>query len=192
MREVSISRETAETKVEVVLNIDGVGESEISTSLRFFNHMLETFARHGFFDIRLNAEGDLSHHIVEDVGIALGSAFRKALGTASERAKLVRFGHAIVPMDDAIAMCAVDIGGISERSFTVLRVKFSHRIIEDTATEDILHFLRSFASEAKFTMHIHADGENEHHIAEAIFKALGIALDHATKIEERRIARKEV
>ncbi|MCW7078871.1 MAG: hypothetical protein OCU22_07095 [Canidatus Methanoxibalbensis ujae] len=174
-------RKTAETDVEVYLRIYGSGDCEIDTPIRFLNHMIATFARHGFFDIRLRASGDLAHHIVEDVGIALGRAFADAMGGADERVSVRRFGHAIVPMDDAIAMCAVDVGGISERSFVVLRVKFAHHTIEDTATEDITHFIRSFAENAKFTIHIHAGGENEHHKTEAIFKALAIALDLATQ-----------
>jgi imidazoleglycerol-phosphate dehydratase len=191
MRRVTLKRETAETNIEVELNIDGSGIHEINTTIKFFDHMLATFSKHGFFDLVVRAEGDLNHHIVEDTGIVLGEAFKKALeeeDEAGSREKTVRFGDAIVPMDESIALCAVDIGGIGGdgRRFTVFEVEFDKEYVEDLGTENVPHFIASFASHANVTIHISATGENEHHKVEAIFKALGMALDKSVRIEARR------
>jgi imidazoleglycerol-phosphate dehydratase len=152
--------------------------------------MLATFSRHGFFDIVVKAGGDLSHHVVEDVGIVLGEAFKKALDSddSEGRGKTVRFGSAIIPMDESVAQCTVDIGGIGGegRSHTVLEVEFAQEEVENFSTENLSPFITSLATHANFTIHVYAKGENEHHKIEAIFKALGIALDRATRIEERR------
>ncbi|MFZ2071704.1 MAG: imidazoleglycerol-phosphate dehydratase [Halobacteriota archaeon] len=188
MRTANIRRVTEETNIKVDLDINGVGRHEINTTIKFFDHMLATFARHGFFDLVVKAEGDLSHHIVEDVGISLGEAFKKAMdGGAGERAKTVRYGFAIVPMDESIASCAVDIGSIGGegRNYAVFEADLGTGRVEDVSTENIPHFFRSFATHANFTIHVYAKGENEHHKIEAVFKALGIALDKATQIEER-------
>ncbi len=191
MRTASIKRATKETNVKVELNINGVGKQDINTTIKFFDHMLATFSKHGFFDLVVKAEGDLSHHIVEDVGIALGEAFKKAMGGTGEREKTVRYGFAVVPMDESIARCAVDIGSIGGegRSYTVFEVDFNKERVEDVSTENIQHFINSFATHANFTIHVYAKGKNEHHKIEAIFKALGIALDTATRVEERRKTR---
>ena len=191
MRTSSIKRATKETNVKVELNINGVGKQDINTTIKFFDHMLATFAKHGFFDLVVKAEGDLSHHIVEDVGIALGEAFKKAMGGTGEREKTVRYGFAVVPMDESIARCAVDIGSIGGegRSYTVFEVDFNKERVEDVSTENIQHFINSFSTHANFTIHVYAKGKNEHHKIEAIFKALGIALDKATRVEERRKTR---
>ncbi len=190
MRTASIKRKTEETNIGVELNLDGVGTQDISTRIKFFDHMLATFSRHGFFDMVVKAEGDLNHHVIEDTGIVLGEAFKKAIGgvESEEREKTVRFGYAIIPMDESIARCAVDIGGIGGegRCYTVFEVDFGKEKVEDISTENISHFINSFATHANFTIHVYAKGENEHHKIEAIFKALGIALDKATRIEERR------
>jgi imidazoleglycerol-phosphate dehydratase len=190
MRTARVKRRTKETDIEVELNLDGVGTNDITTTIKFFDHMLATFSRHGFFDIVVKAEGDLSHHIVEDIGIVLGEAFKKAIDSSESegRGKTVRFGYAIVPMDESIAQCAVDIGGIGGegRSYTVLEVEFAKERVENFSTENLSHFITSFATHANLTVHVYAKGENEHHKIEAIFKALGIALDRATRIEERR------
>ncbi|RZN35119.1 MAG: imidazoleglycerol-phosphate dehydratase [Methanophagales archaeon ANME-1-THS] len=190
MRTAHVKRSTTETEIEVELNLDGRGTNAISTPIKFFDHMLATFARHGFFDLRVNAGGDLSHHVVEDTGIALGEAFKIGLdaGGAKGRERTVRFGYASVPMDESIAHCAVDIGGIGGegRSFTVIEVDFAKEQVENFSTENLAHFISSFAAHAHFTIHISAKGENEHHKVEAIFKALAVALDKATRIEERR------
>ncbi len=186
-RNARVKRETKETRVVVELELDGKGATKIDTGIKFFDHILTAFATHGFFDLIVNAEGDLSHHIIEDTAITLGKAFKDAI--AADRAKTVRYGLAAVPMDDSIARCAVDIGSISGegRSYTVLELGLVRERVEDLSTEDIPHFLVSFASHANLTLHIYARGENEHHRIEAIFKALGIALDKATRVEERRI-----
>ncbi len=186
-RNARVKRETKETRVVVELELDGKGATKIDTGIKFFDHILTAFATHGFFDLIVNAEGDLSHHIIEDTAITLGKAFKDAI--AADRAKTVRYGLAAVPMDDSIARCAVDIGSISGegRSYTVLELGLVREQVEDLSTEDIPHFLVSFASHANLTLHIYARGENEHHRIEAIFKALGIALDKATRVEERRI-----
>lgn len=190
MRTARVKRRTRETDIEVELNLDGVGTNDINTTIKFLDHMLATFSRHGFFDIVVKAEGDLSHHVVEDIGIVLGEAFKKAIdsGEPEGRGKTVRFGYAIIPMDESIAQCAVDIGGIGGegRSYTVLEVEFAKERVENFSTENLSHFITSFATHANFTIHAYAKGENEHHKIEAIFKALGIALDKATRIEERR------
>jgi len=186
-RNARVKRETKETRVVVELELDGKGATKIDTGIKFFDHILTAFATHGFFDLIVNAEGDLSHHIIEDTAITLGKAFKDAI--AADRDKTVRYGLAAVPMDDSIARCAVDIGSISGegRSYTVLELGLVRERVEDLSTEDIPHFLVSFASHANLTLHIYARGENEHHRIEAIFKALGIALDKATRVEERRI-----
>ncbi|MCK4476174.1 MAG: imidazoleglycerol-phosphate dehydratase [Methanophagales archaeon] len=190
MRTASIKRKTKETNIEVELNLDGVGTQDISTTIKFFDHMLAAFSKHGFFDLVVKAEGDLSHHVIEDTGIVLGEAFKKAIGgvESEEREKTVRFGYAIVPMDESIARCAVDIGGIGGegRSYSVFEADFGKERVEDINTENIPHFINSFAMHANFTIHVYAKGENEHHKIEAIFKALGVALDKATRMEERR------
>ncbi|HDN68845.1 imidazoleglycerol-phosphate dehydratase [ANME-1 cluster archaeon ex4572_4] len=198
MRTAGVKRKTEETEVEVELNLDGVGRHEVSTTIKFLDHMLAAFSRHGFFDLVVRAEGDLSHHIVEDTAIVLGKAFKKALGGQSAgsgesgRERSVRFGSAAVPMDESLARCAVDIGGIGGegRSYSVFEAEFGRERVEDFCTEDIPHFFHSFATHANFTLHLSAKGENEHHKVEAIFKALGIALDHATRLEARREGRK--
>lgn len=191
MKTANIKRVTEETNIKVELGINGVGRQDINTTIKFFDHMLATFAKHGFFDLVVKAEGDLSHHIVEDVGIALGEAFKKAMGGVGEREKTVRYGFAAVPMDESIARCVVDIGSIggAGRSYTVFEAEFGNERVEDVSTENIRHFFSSFAAHANFTIHVYAKGENEHHKIEAIFKALGIALDTATRVEERRKTR---
>ena len=190
MRMARVKRRTTETAIEVELNLDGVGTNAINTPIKFFNHMLAAFSRQGFFDLSVTAEGDLSHHVVEDIGIALGEAFKQALdaGGSKGRERTVRFGYAIIPMDESRAQCAVDIGGIGGqgRSYTVIEVDFGKELVENFSTENLSHFITSFAAHANFTIHVSAKGENEHHKIEAIFKALGVALDRATRIEERR------
>jgi imidazoleglycerol-phosphate dehydratase len=190
MRTARVKRRTEETAVEVELNLDGTGMNDINTTIKFFDHMLATFARHGFFDLIVKAKGDLSHHIMEDTGIVLGEAFKKALEKAESEAreKTVRFGSAVIPMDESIAECAVDIGGIGGigRSYTVFEVDFATERVEDMSTENVAHFINSFATHAHFTIHVSAKGENEHHKIEAISKALARALDQATRIEERK------
>ena len=175
-----VKRETKETNVSLELNIDGSGEWQISTGIRMFDHLLAQLAQHGRFDLKISATGDDQHHVVEDVAICLGRAFSEALG---EKRSIVRMGDASVPMDDALATVAVDIGG---RGYTVLELPFSDNDMAGFATDLIRHFLESFAIEAKLNLHTKVIyGTNDHHKAEALFKALGRAMDTATSIDER-------
>ncbi len=179
----TVKRETKETKVTIVLNVDGKGISEISTGIGMLDHLLEQVARHGRFDIKIKAQGDLTvneHHTVEDVAISLGKALREALG---ERRGLVRMDHAIVPMDDVLALVAMDIGG---RGYANVDASFAKEYIGELPTGLIKHFLQSFALEARLNLHAKLlAGEDDHHKAEALFKALGRALDDATEIDGR-------
>ena len=179
-RKATITRETKETTIKVELNIDGRSQFQITTGIRFFDHMLSQLAQHGVFDLKISATGPDQHHIVEDVAICLGKAFSQALGN---RQGIVRMSHAIVPMDDVLAIVALDIGG---RGYSVIELSFSHPSISEMPAELIHHFLVSFASEAKINIHAKImSGTNDHHKAEAIFKALARALDTATRIDER-------
>ena len=178
-----IKRETSETKINLELDIDGAGVSEISTGIGMFDHMLEQLAKHGRFDLKLQAKGDLhvdEHHTVEDVGIVLGQAFAEALG---ERKGIVRMGHAVVPMGEALALVAVDLSG---RGHAEVEVSFEKEYVNELPTDLIRHFLESVAIEGRLNLHAKLlSGENDHHKAEAIFKALARALDEATEIDER-------
>jgi len=180
-----INRETTETKVSVELNLDGTGKGEVNTGIGMLDHLLAQLARHGLFGIKIKATGDLEvneHHTVEDVAISLGMAFNQALG---ERKGIVRMGHALVPMDEALAMVAVDISG---RGYAVVEAAFSDIWLGELSTDLIRHFLQSFAIETKLNIHtMLISGTNDHHKAEAIFKALGRALDEATKLDGRII-----
>jgi imidazoleglycerol-phosphate dehydratase len=169
-----VKRKTRETDITVHLKINGSGEYEISTTLPFFDHLLASFAKHGRFDLKVKAQGDHEHHIVEDVAIVLGQAFREAVGS---KEGIRRFGHAIVPMDDVLVLCAVDISG---RSYCSNGVKFRYKHVEGLSTELLGHFLESFSNEFRINLHTKLlDGKNEHHKAEALFKALGMALSMA-------------
>jgi imidazoleglycerol-phosphate dehydratase len=175
-----VKRQTKETNIRLELNLDGSGEWEISTGIRVLDHLLAQLAQHGRFNLKISATGDNQHHIVEDVGICLGRAFSEALG---EKRGIVRMGDATVPMDDALAIAAVDISG---RGYTVLELPFSDNDMAGFATDLIRHFLESFANEARLNLHAKVlYGTNDHHKAEALFKALGRALDTATRIDER-------
>ena len=175
-----IKRETRETNVSLELNVDGGGQWEINTGIGMFDHMLAQLAQHGVFDIKISAKGDDEHHLVEDVALCLGKAFAEALG---EKRGIVRMGDATVPMDDALAVVAVDISG---RGYTVLDLPFSDNDMAGFPTDLIRHFLESFAIEARLNLHARVVyGINDHHKAEALFKALGRALDKATSIDHR-------
>jgi len=179
-RKATVTRETKETSVKVELNIEGKGQSEITTGIRFFDHMLSQLAQHGIFDIKLSATGPDQHHVVEDVAISLGKAFNQALG---DRRGIVRMAHAVVPMDDALALVALDIGG---RGYTEFEASFNDTSIEKMPADLIRHFFVSFASEAKLNIHAKVlSGVDDHHKAEALFKALARALDATTRLDER-------
>ena len=175
-----VKRETKETNISLELNIDGSGKWEMNTGIAIFDHLLAQLARHGIFDIKISATGNDQHHLVEDVALCLGRAFGEALG---EKRGIVRMADATVPMEDALAMVAVDLSG---RGYTVLDLPFTDNDMAGFATDLIRHFLESLAIEARFNLHARiVYGTNDHHKVEALFKALGRALDTATRIDER-------
>ncbi len=176
----TIKRETKETVIRVDLNIDGSGKWNITTGIRMFDHLLAQMAQHGRFDLKISATGDNPHHLVEDVAICLGKAMGEALG---EKRGIVRMADAAVPMDDALAIVAVDIGG---RGYAVLELPFNDNDMAGLPADLVRHFLESLAAEARLNLHARvAYGTNDHHKVEALFKALGRALDMATRIDER-------
>jgi len=179
-RAATIKRETKETRVSLELNLDGSGRWQISTGIKMFDHLLSQMAQHGRFDLKITASGDDQHHVAEDVAICLGKALGEALG---EKRSIIRMGDAAVPMDDAIAAAAVDISG---RGYTVLDLPFADNDMLGFTTDLIRHFLESLAIEARLNLHARIlYGTNDHHKAEALFKALGRALDIATRVDER-------
>jgi imidazoleglycerol-phosphate dehydratase len=182
-RTAHVNRQTRESRVEVELNLDGAGHSDIATGIGFLDHMLDSLTRHSRFDLTVRAEGDLhvdQHHTAEDVGITLGQALDQALG---ERRAIRRFGDAVVPLDEALAQVAVDLGG---RGWASIDVPFRGQMIGGLSAEMIPHLLQSFAMEGRFTLHVRLlAGENDHHRAEATFKALARALDDATRFDPR-------
>jgi imidazoleglycerol-phosphate dehydratase len=179
-RAATIKRESKETKVSLELSLDGSGQWQISTGIKMFDHLLSQMAQHGRFDLKITASGDDQHHVAEDVAICLGKALGEALG---EKRSIVRMGDAAVPMDDAMAAAAVDISG---RGYTVLDLSFADNDMLGFATDLIRHFLESLAIEARLNLHARIlYGKNDHHKAEALFKALGRALDIATRVDER-------
>jgi len=179
-----VERKTKETNIGVELNINGKGKHKISSGIPFFDHMLTLFAVHGFFDLSLSAKGDLDvdfHHTVEDIGLVLGKAFNKAIG---DRKGIIRYGHAVIPMDDALTFVTIDL---SNRPFLVYNIPDITNI--RGGSFDIYlakEFFRAFANRSGMNLHINVFyGENEHHVIESIFKALGRALDQATSFDER-------
>lgn len=186
-REFIIARRTNEVDINGKLVIDGTGKTKIKTGFESLDHLLTLFAFHGFFDLELSAKGDLKHHIVEDIGISLGDAFKKALGSCVD---IKRYGFASVPMDEILAKVSVDIGG---RDYFIWHLLGrSHLIKEklDLSTDELKLFLEAFTKHIKINLHVeHALNIGEidtHHLFEAVFKALGIALDQATQIDPRR------
>lgn len=183
-RIVKLERKTKETDIKIELNLDGNGNSSIDTGLKFFDHMLESFTRHGFFDLKVHVDGDIEvddHHTVEDTGLLLGECFRKALG---DKVGINRMGYAIVPMDESLATVAVDISG---RNYTVFKAPFKFQYIGDINSQNVKHFIESFANTSLMNININAEGENDHHICEAIFKSLARALNSATRITHDQI-----
>ena len=182
MRRKKIVRDTKETQIILALEVDGTGAYEIDTGCGFFNHMMELFTRHGRFDIAIDCKGDTDvdyHHTVEDIGIALGRAFREALG---DKKGIYRYGSMLLPMAEALILCAVDIGGRSSVNFDV---EIPTQKVGDFDTELVKEFVLALAREMGLTVHIRMlAGENTHHIIEGIFKALGRALRQACAIEE--------
>lgn len=179
-----IHRHTKETDIHLTLNLDGTGQAEVTTGVGFLDHMLTALAVHGLFDLTVQAVGDLhidSHHTIEDVGIVLGQALDKALG---DRSGIQRMGHAYVPMDEALAFVAVDLSG---RPYAVVEAQWHAPAIGQVPTSLIPHFIESLAVTAKANLHARVlYGRDDHHQAEALFKALGRALDMATQVDSRR------
>ena len=181
MRTSAAERKTNETLVNVNLNIDGKGKINIDTSVKFLDHMIGELAVHSFIDLEVNARGDLKHHIVEDVAITLGEALKQALG---DRKSIRRFGQAIVPMDDALALVSIDL---VQRPYSDVELDLWCGQIEDMASEDIQHFIETLTSSLQFTLHVHVmRGTNNHHKVEAVFKGLALSLREAWEIDPRR------
>ncbi len=182
-RSAEVERKTRETNIRVALELDGQGRAEISTGIPFFDHMLTLFAVHGFFNLTVHAEGDLEvdlHHTVEDVGLVLGDAFVRALG---ERRGIRRYGHAVTPMDDALAAVTIDL---SNRPFLIYRLPEIDPSGIAFNPQQAREFCRALAFRGAMNLHIRvAYGENEHHVLEAVFKALGRSLDQACTLDDR-------
>jgi len=182
-RSANVSRNTLETQINVVLNLDGSGKSHFDTGIPFLEHMLEQIARHGSFDLEVKASGDLhidDHHTVEDIGITLGQAFKEALG---DKQGIMRYGHAYVPLDEALSRVVIDFSG---RPGIEYRVRFVRPRIGQFDVDLIHEFFQGFANHAPATLHIdNLSGENAHHIAETMFKAFGRALRFAVARDER-------
>lgn len=184
MRTAELTRKTSETDIKIELDIDGTGKYEIDTGVNFFNHMLESFSRHSFIDLKVKAVGDIEiddHHTIEDTGILLGEAFLKAIG---DKKGIRRMGHAIVPMDDSVATVAIDISG---RSYCNMNLEFKNDKIGDMTADILVHFFESFASSAKINIYGTVEGSNDHHKAEAVFKAFAKSIYDACKIEHNEI-----
>lgn len=179
-RKATVTRTTGETSVRAEVNLDGSGQYQVTTGVLFFDHMLSQLARHGIFDLRISANGPDQHHVVEDVAIALGRAFNEAMG---DKQGIVRMAHAVVPMDEAVALVALDISG---RGHAVIETSIKEAVISEMHSDMVHHFFVSFAQEARINIHAWVlSGKNDHHKAEALFKALARALDAATRIDPR-------
>lgn len=179
------SRKTKETDIKVSLNLDGTGQCQVGTGIPFFDHMLAQIAKHGHFDLEIDAKGDIEidgHHTVEDVGLVFGTALRDALG---ERRGIARFGHAYVPLDEALTRVVIDLSG---RPYLVYKVEFKSVRVGDLQTELIEEFLKAFVQEGRFNLHVeNLYGRNQHHIAETVFKGTARALHLATRVEHAEI-----
>ncbi len=182
-RTVSVRRATRETEITITLDLDGAGQADIETGVGFYDHLLGSFAHHGLFDLSIRARGDLEvddHHTVEDVALVLGAAVGEALG---DRAGIVRFGDASVPMDEALATAVIDVGG---RPYAMIDLPFRGERAGGLTLQLVEHALEAFARAAGATLHLRGTGRNDHHLAEAAFKALGRALRAATARDPRR------
>lgn len=182
-RKSSIDRETSETNISLKLNLDGTGTGNLDTGIGFFDHMLNSFARHGFFDLDVKADGDLyvdCHHTIEDTGIVLGQAIKEALG---DKKGIKRYGSVILPMDEVLVLCAVDLSG---RPYLVFDAEFSRDRVGYFDTEMVKEFFHAVAYTAGMNLHIKLlSGSNQHHIIEGMFKAFARALDEAVTIDSR-------
>ncbi len=182
MRKASVTRQTAETDVRIQIDLDGEGRAQVHTGIGFFDHMLTAFARHALIDLTVECEGDLAvdgHHTVEDVGIVLGQCLSQALGG---KEGIARVGHSYVPMDEALAFCALDISG---RGFLAFSAHFPSPRVGAYDSQLTQEFMRSFSQNGAITLHMTITGENTHHMAEAAYKALGRALRIAAAQDPR-------
>ncbi len=180
MRKVKVERKTKEVDITVELDVDGKGNVEVETGIKFLDHLLVTLAKHGLFDMKVKATGDLKHHVSEDVALVLGEALREVVDKGKG---IKRFGTAYVPMDESLARATVDLGG---RAYIIRNLRLMQTQIEDLKTEDIEHFFDSLAQASKANMHISVlYGSNEHHKIEAAVKALALALKQALELEPR-------
>ena len=178
-----VERNTSETKIKMSLNLDGSGKAEIHTGIGFFDHMLNSFARHGFFDLEVEVEGDLwvdCHHTIEDVGIVLGEAIRQAVG---DKKGIKRYGSFLLPMDETLVLCAIDLSG---RPYFVMDCDFTMERVGEFDTEMVKEFFYAVSYSSAMNLHLKkVHGENNHHIIEAAFKAFAKALDEATGMDPR-------
>ena len=182
-RRVSLARSTRETSITITLGLDGSGSTSVDTGIGFYDHLLGSLAHHGLFDLAISADGDLQideHHTVEDVALVLGAAFAEAL---DDRAGIQRFGHSSIPMDEAIATATVDVGG---RPYALIDLPFRGERVGGLPLQLVEHALEAFARTAAVTVHLSGTGRNDHHLAEAAFKALGRALRVACEPDLRR------
>ena len=182
-RRVTVGRRTRETDVEITLDLDGTGLTDVSTGVGFYDHLLSSFGQHGLIDLAVRATGDLTvdeHHTVEDVALVLGAAVAQAIG---DRAGIARFGEASIPMDEALSTAVVDVGG---RPYAVIELSFRGERVGGLPLQLVDHALEAFARTAGVTLHVRGTGRNDHHIAEAAFKALGRALRAACEPDPRR------
>ncbi|MCI8338904.1 MAG: imidazoleglycerol-phosphate dehydratase HisB [Lachnospiraceae bacterium] len=182
-RVATVIRETGETRIQITLNLDGTGQADIHTGIGFFDHMLNSFSRHGLFDLEVTVEGDLevdSHHTIEDTGIVLGQVISEALG---DKKGIRRFGNFVLPMDEALILCALDLSG---RPYLKENMKFSVPKLGEFDTEMVHEFFYAISYSAGMNLHLKMlEGENTHHIIEAAFKAFAKALDQAVSYDER-------
>lgn len=182
-RQAKVTRQTGETDITIRLDLDGTGKADIHTGIGFFDHMLNSFARHGFFDLEVSVQGDLEvdcHHTIEDVGIVLGEAIRQAAG---DKKGICRFGECILPMDETLVLCALDLSG---RPYLRYHLDLTVPSVGDFDTEMLHEFFYAVSYSAGMNLHVkQLDGENNHHIIEAAFKAFAKALDRATRYDER-------
>ncbi|MEK3718984.1 imidazoleglycerol-phosphate dehydratase HisB [Paenibacillus sp. FSL H8-0034] len=183
VRSANIDRKTNETNIQLSFNVDGTGMTQLETDVPFLNHMLDLFTKHGQFDLNVTANGDIDiddHHTVEDIGICLGTALREALG---DKRGIKRYANVFIPMDEALAQVVIDV---SNRPHFEYRAEYPSAQVGSFTTELVHEFLWKFALEARITLHVIVHyGQNTHHMIEAIFKALGRALDEATSIDPR-------
>ncbi len=182
-RTATVSRKTGETDITVTINLDGSGRAQVNTGIGFFDHMLNSFARHGLFDLTVTADGDLEvdcHHTIEDTGIVLGEAIKEALG---DKAGIRRFGYFLLPMDEALVLCAVDLSG---RPYLVMDAQFAGERVGGFDTQMVHEFFYAVSYSCGMNLHLRElSGSNDHHVIEAMFKAFAKSLDQAVSYDER-------